>query len=501
MQHEEQIVDVVHLNTERLEETEDTQIVEDIKIFLSYFLSELGKRKVEITENERVILDACLLEFIADNKKYKATGCKATLRWISDAYVDKSDIYVKLPVEAIDIFTLYCNLSDLSYNANTLLHDFDFLVLNNLLVENRKRKDYQNSADIYHSLTKYYTMNDIPIEIQKATGVADTNRLIRSKIVDEFYIAFYRLKKYDLATKVLNNLKGCPITEHIIINTDYLIDHLRINKKIIATFDPEKIPKEDEQIICYGNYPNIYENLVINNPCYRHNKYFYNTKHDIVEYWQPWDAIDVIYVINLDHRIDRWYEVLDQCRKMGIPLHKVKRFSAVYGTKLPEIKKYKSPGAIGCFLSHLSILKLIVKNNHNNTLVLEDDFIFNDHVNKNKLCLQQFFDAKYEYDITLLATHAYGKTVEHDDLLLRTYQHCTCASGYFVSLNGAKKLIPIKEVSLEKLKETGNRELYANDVSWNAIQKDNKFFVFKWKLGYQRPGFSDNDQSISTHLY
>jgi glycosyl transferase family 25 len=72
-----------------------------------------------------------------------------------------------------------------------------------------------------------------------------------------------------------------------------------------------------------------------------------------------------IYIINRVDRIDRWYDVRDEMRRVGIGGYQ--HFSAFV----------TSPGYIGCKMSHITILKDELKWYSNESLyVYEDDVVF-----------------------------------------------------------------------------------------------------------------------------
>lgn len=90
--------------------------------------------------------------------------------------------------------------------------------------------------------------------------------------------------------------------------------------------------------------------------------------------------IEHVFVINLKSRSDRWNSIQNNFKNTNL---KLTRWNAVYGKNLTEkqINKVTSPfgnifcsrGMIGCWLSHYSLWKHIVKNKLNNVLILEDD--------------------------------------------------------------------------------------------------------------------------------
>lgn len=126
---------------------------------------------------------------------------------------------------------------------------------------------------------------------------------------------------------------------------------------------------------------------------------FSTYQEDLLEYLRPCffkegsqergiEGIDIVYVINLDKETKRW-EYMQQCLS-AFNLVAV-RYSAICGKEIArkELKYFYNrclykkkerfhitPGQIGCFLSHLSILKEIVENQINVAWILEDDVTF-----------------------------------------------------------------------------------------------------------------------------
>lgn len=103
--------------------------------------------------------------------------------------------------------------------------------------------------------------------------------------------------------------------------------------------------------------------------------------------------INKTYVINLEKRTDRWYNINKSFENINMQLT---RWDAVYGKEMKEkeIEKnttrtcyyFCSPSMIGCWLSHCRLWKHIVKNREDKVLILEDDSYpvknFNNKVDK-----------------------------------------------------------------------------------------------------------------------
>lgn len=96
------------------------------------------------------------------------------------------------------------------------------------------------------------------------------------------------------------------------------------------------------------------------------------------------EKIDRIYIINLKERSDRWSNCIKQLTKYNIINYE--RFDAIRPdlTKIDPIQYSKNNmklsknyiiGALGCKLSHLSIINDAKINNYSKILILEDDFL------------------------------------------------------------------------------------------------------------------------------
>lgn len=105
------------------------------------------------------------------------------------------------------------------------------------------------------------------------------------------------------------------------------------------------------------------------------------TKIELTELYSGIKSIDCIYVINLDERYERWDRTQTLCKNNGLFVNRV---SAVNGWKLEDriIRRLTTPqnqitkGAIGCLLSHLSILQHALGKNFETIWIMEDDIDF-----------------------------------------------------------------------------------------------------------------------------
>ena len=105
--------------------------------------------------------------------------------------------------------------------------------------------------------------------------------------------------------------------------------------------------------------------------------------------------IDKVYVINLDHRTDKWLAQRCAFLLMEVPLNRVERFPAIDGRKYSDLKEiskamqadgfscytypplwdpWGDPPRLACHWSHLKVLRKVVENNET-ALILEDDVL------------------------------------------------------------------------------------------------------------------------------
>lgn len=89
------------------------------------------------------------------------------------------------------------------------------------------------------------------------------------------------------------------------------------------------------------------------------------------------DFFERVYVINLPERKDRYRQMVQELEKAGMPLspNKIEIFPAI---RPSDARNFPSVGALGCFLSHLSILKQAKKDGLANVLILEDDLVISE---------------------------------------------------------------------------------------------------------------------------
>jgi hypothetical protein len=316
-----------------------------------------------------------------------------------------------------------------------------------------------------------------------------------SGILFPMYMGYYYTNQFLKCIDILKKYEFLTIDEALLFNSNYLFS--KLGKKIVATTNIKRQPNEDEIIVYYGNYLHDINNLPISNKVFRHPKYFCNIHHDLIEFHESWNNIDVIYILNLEERGDRYLEILVELCKMGCPLQKIYHYKAKKEivTTDKEVDTY-----IGAAKNHINVIEHFINNNYNHCLILEDDITFTNNIEEHQTNLNLFFERKYDFDVCFISSSKYGPFDEYDDLLRISKQPCTTSSGYILNKSRADKVLNIIKEGNDLLLETGNHRVYANDRYWAKIQDDNKMFIFNNKFGYQRPSYSSITQKFSCHF-
>jgi GR25 family glycosyltransferase involved in LPS biosynthesis len=91
------------------------------------------------------------------------------------------------------------------------------------------------------------------------------------------------------------------------------------------------------------------------------------------------DFFDKIYLINLDSRKDRLNECEQEFLKHKMSVHRV---PAIDGSKTFKAGMNRNSGNHGLLLTNIAIYEDAIKNGCNNILILEDDVMFLDNLNK-----------------------------------------------------------------------------------------------------------------------
>lgn len=185
------------------------------------------------------------------------------------------------------------------------------------------------------------------------------------------------------------------------------------------------------------------------------------------------------YYINLEHRTDRNEHVIQQLTNLGLP--NFERFNAI---KMEH-------GAIGCSMSHLSLLQNALQNKFDHVLILEDDITF-----LNPELFKQNFNTFLQrngsnWDVILFAGNNVPPYNKVDDVCIKVTQ-CLTTTGYLVNGHYIKRLIDNVKMGLTNLIHKPNKGiLYAIDTFWVVLQGMDRWYLIIPPTVIQREDYSD----------
>ena len=194
-----------------------------------------------------------------------------------------------------------------------------------------------------------------------------------------------------------------------------------------------------------------------------------------------------IFYINLDTRPDRKVIFENQMRMVGL---KATRFNAIKNAN----------GAIGCSLSHLSLLQYAKKNNLDHILIMEDDIMFlNPQIFIQNL--NNFLSKHDKFDVLLIAGNNMGEYVRIDDNCVKI-SHCQTTTGYLVKNHYYDKLIDNFKTGIQYFIKNVNLKLqYAIDQYWSNLQCVDNWYLLTPLTVSQKPDYSDIEKKQINYNY
>ena len=313
----------------------------------------------------------------------------------------------------------------------------------------------------------------------------------RPNVLNAICLATFHMRNMNAAMVNYKRFEFCEISEYTIQQSNCFYQIVQMNgKKVVASSVLSYEPADDEVVFYYGKYPINHMMLPQSNKIYRNVFFFSQLPHEKIVYDKHWELIDQIYIINLEVRSDRYIEIMGELAAMGCPLDRVYHYKAKKDGSVTE-------AYVGATKNHVDVIKHMIDNNYNNCLFLEDDFVFTSSIDRHKHNLKTFLEREYDFDICFVAASRFHRREKHDDLLMLSHQGCTTSAGYILNKKTVKKVYNCVLEGYEKIKETGDADLYCIDRYWAKLNKDNKLFIFREKMGYQRPNYSNLKNTVS----
>ena len=191
----------------------------------------------------------------------------------------------------------------------------------------------------------------------------------------------------------------------------------------------------------------------------------------------------------MDARTDRRSALLKEFDRVGFPNDKIIRFPA---------SSYNGCPNSGCLLSHANVLEMAYDMDLQNVLILEDDFIFIDDIQKIHADIKAFFELNIQWDVVMLTTCA-AVVSEPTNQLISKISSSGNGAGYLVNRSMMLELSTLFKSNVENLYSTKQHWVYQNDILWKTIMPSSQWYMFNHYLGYQKEGYSDlsQDQKIA----
>lgn len=190
--------------------------------------------------------------------------------------------------------------------------------------------------------------------------------------------------------------------------------------------------------------------------------------------------------INLDRRIERWRQMQDKFYQHGI--HSVRRFAAIDGESLKIPANWPgTPGAYGCLLSHLEVVREARRLGLSSILIFEDDVVFDDQ-----------FEQKFSEYMRQLPSDwdmlFFGAL--HKDELIRVSENI----GRITQSNSTYACV-LRDTVFDAFIELNGRETEVLDVNSLELQRQFNCYCFLPHLAWVEVAYSDAQQKPVHHWY
>ncbi len=452
-------------------------------------------------------------------------------------FINKNNIFIKLKEELLKIYN-DIEQEIIKYNYGTdesilsnriypMIKD-SFLVYSNISVfkgEKYKFIDYSNDGTNFcgnvveysqqnSTISKKHQFNYFDYDIISQLNFLNdqTQYEVILRVINEFnsYYSNAKLNDHILYFKIislihLSRLEECmetykefykfTITSQIKSTIPLFFEKARENGYItVGTCDLNYVPNNNdtnnEIVIYFGNFPDDYLALPQSRQIYRHFIFKDNIIIDRYEYHECWQKIDRIFIMGLEKEDERMNDTIMHLVSMNAPLHRIEEYRAKKDATLTDTY-------VGVTKNHMDCLKIMIDSSYNTCLFLEDDFVFTSTIRENQQHLSNFLNRNYDYNICFLSASKYHKRLDFDDLLIISKQICTTSSGYLINKNNVQLVYDTVKEGYEKMIETPDSTLYCIDRYWVSLEK---LFIFKNKIGFQKPSLSKITGKLNIEL-
>ena len=186
------------------------------------------------------------------------------------------------------------------------------------------------------------------------------------------------------------------------------------------------------------------------------------------------------FYINLDTRTDRKNHIENSIKKLPF-FENIERFSAIKNLR----------GDIGCSMSHIRCLSMLLEKDEEYYMIIEDDFC---------ILEKSYFDSfvkdfnnikdSNDWDIITLTPRGNTKIKNYLSDFHRIEENQT-ATGYIIKHKFIKTLLEVYKEGILGLMNNKDPNKYALDQCWKPLQEKSNFIYYKNIFGGQLPGYSD----------
>ena len=201
------------------------------------------------------------------------------------------------------------------------------------------------------------------------------------------------------------------------------------------------------------------------------------------------ESIDAILYINLAHRTDRKEHILFELQKWGVDSSKIHRIDAVL----------KTPGALGCGLSHIKALTEAYSHSDWDTvLILEDDFTFRCSDINNEI--NQLVTSHPFFDIGLLSYNPdYIKYTDTTIPSIKKISYSQTTSSYLIRRHYIPTLLQNMKAATYDMERFGKRHENCIDIHWTKLQPSGQWYAIFPAIGYQYDNYSDIENRVTSY--
>lgn len=196
---------------------------------------------------------------------------------------------------------------------------------------------------------------------------------------------------------------------------------------------------------------------------------------------------DIVYYINLEHRVDRLNNITNELNKTNITKDKINRIEGIY---------YKTFGILGCAKSHILALEQFILSNKDNCIIFEDDFIFTEEQSNINDLINNFFNQVKLYDILMLSSNII-KDIQTEYPFIVKILDAQTLSGYCVNKQYAPILLNNFKESIILLENYGKKlHNFCFDIYMKKLQPSHNWYYINPKIGKQIKSYSDIENNI-----